>query len=109
MTDVEHESGAPATEPAVPRVDKNLSTEYIPPRTDLERRLAAMWAERLNVRPVGVDDDFFELGGHSLAAAELLVDIASATGVEVSAQTLFLQPSIAELAAALETGTGAQG
>jgi acyl carrier protein len=88
------------------RADKDLSTEYVPPTTDLERRLVALWTERLGVAPIGVADDFFELGGHSLAAAELLTDLAALTGVEVEAQVLFLQPSVAELAAAIETRLG---
>lgn len=91
-----------APQAAAPRAEKGLSTTFIGPRTGLERRLAALWSERLGVFPVGVDDDFFELGGHSLAAAELLVDIEEMTGVEVAASTLFLQPSVAELAAAIE-------
>jgi acyl carrier protein len=91
---------------SAPRADKDLSTEYAPPTTDLERRLVALWTERLGVTPVGVDDDFFELGGHSLAAAELLTDLAALTGVEVEAQVLFLQPSVAELAAAIEARLG---
>ena len=91
---------------ATPRTDKDLSTEYAPPTTDLQRRLVALWTERLGVTPIGVDDDFFELGGHSLAAAELLTDLTALTGVEVEAQVLFLSPSVAELAAAIEERTG---
>jgi acyl carrier protein len=108
MTELGNGSGAP-TPAAVPREDKGLSTEFTPPRTELERRLAKLWSERLGVWPIGVDDDFFELGGHSLAAAELLVEIAAMTGVEVAARTLFLQPSVAELAAAIEAEAGAGG
>lgn len=90
------------TRAAARRADKDLSTDYVAPRTDLEKLLARLWRERLGVTPVGVDDDYFELGGHSLAAAELLVDIAAITGVEVEAQVLFLQPTVGELAAAIE-------
>ena len=86
----------------VPRADRGLWSEYRAPGTDLERQLAELWRDRLRVEPIGIDDDFFELGGHSLAAAELLVDIAAATGVEVAARTLFLEPTVAELAAAIE-------
>lgn len=91
---------------SVRRSDKGLSTEFASPRTDLESQLATLWSERLGVSPIGVDDDFFELGGHSLAAAELLVDIAALTGVEVAARTLFLEPTVAELAAAIEAEQG---
>lgn len=101
MTDLGRGPG-PSTPAVTPREDIALSTIFNPARTELERLLEILWSKRLGVRPVGVDDDFFELGGHSLAAAELLLDIETLTGVEVSARVLYLQPSIAELAAAIE-------
>lgn len=100
MTEPAERSAQPPV--TVSRAEKGLSTTFVSPRTALERQLAGLWSERLGVFPVGVDDDFFELGGHSLAAAELLVDIEEMTGMEVAASTLFLQPSVAELAAAIE-------
>lgn len=42
------------------------------PHTDLERRLARIWAEVLGRERVGVDDDFLDLGGTSLQAARIL-------------------------------------
>lgn len=99
MTD---QNSADSSVVAVPRSERQLSTDYLAPRTDRERTLVRLWSRRLLVEPIGVHDDFFELGGHSLAAAELLVDIAEATGIEVTARTLFLEPSIAELAAAID-------
>jgi len=103
MTDSHHDSRGPSEPATVNREVIHLSTRYAPPRTELEAKLAELWSQRLGVTPIGVDDDFFELGGHSLAAAELLEDIATRLGVEVPAQTLFLEPSIAELAAAIVT------
>lgn len=87
---------------------RELSTAFVPPRTELERHLAQLWSRRLRVDSIGVHDDFFELGGHSLAAAELLADIQDELGIEVTASTLFLQPSIAELAAVVEAAITAQ-
>lgn len=80
------------------RRDHSLSADYEPPRNGLEALLADLWAAALQVTPVGIHDDFFELGGHSLLAAELLTGIQEAVGVEIPARTLFLQPTIAELA-----------
>lgn len=68
------------------------------PETPLERYLCWMWAEALKVDEVGVDDDFFELGGHSLIAADLLGRLQEELGVELSARTFYLSPTIAELA-----------
>ncbi|GIE99529.1 phosphopantetheine-binding protein [Paractinoplanes rishiriensis] len=83
------------------RAGKGLSSAYRQPGTPLEADLARLFAARLQVAPVGVDDDFFELGGHSLMAAELLLDIEQELGFEVTARTLFLQPTIAQLAATM--------
>jgi hypothetical protein len=38
----------------------------LPPRTDLERRVAEAWSSVLGVSAVGVADNFFDLGGTSL-------------------------------------------
>jgi pyochelin synthetase len=43
-----------------------------PPRTDLEKRLASLWSEVLNLPRVGRNQDFFKLGGDSLLAARLV-------------------------------------
>jgi acyl carrier protein len=96
--------GVTADGPVTARADRQLSRSYAPARTEREEALVRLWQGRLRIEPIGVDDDFFELGGHSLMAAELLVDIQDRLGVEVTARTLFLQPTIAELAAAMEDG-----
>jgi acyl carrier protein len=80
------------------RDEHSLSTAFEAPRSELEALLARLWSSALKVWPIGIYDDFFELGGHSLLAAELLVGIQDAVGQEISARTLFLQPTIAELA-----------
>ncbi|MFG1869603.1 phosphopantetheine-binding protein [Micromonospora arborensis] len=66
-------------------------------RSELETMLTRLWSEKLNVTPVGVDDDFFALGGDSLLAADLLMDLYDQLGIEVDAAVLFLKPTIAEL------------
>jgi acyl carrier protein len=63
----------------------------------VQERLARLWADTLQISPVGLHDDFFELGGDSLAAAELQAEMDREFGVEISATTLFLSPTIAEL------------
>ncbi|MER5335711.1 phosphopantetheine-binding protein [Micromonospora sp. NPDC049460] len=69
----------------------------VPTRSELESMLTRLWSEKLNVTPVGVEDDFFALGGDSLLAADLLMDLYEQLGVEVDAAVLFLKPTIAEL------------
>lgn len=72
------------------------------PRTDTEKRIAAVWRALLDVERVGLNDNFFELGGHSLLAMQVIADIEAATGVRVSARTLTMNTlqQIAALCAA---------
>ena len=59
---------------ALPEPDERADREgaaFVAPRDDVERVLAALWAELLDVDQVGAEDDFFALGGHSLLATRL--------------------------------------
>ena len=47
----------------------------VPPRTEIEAELAAIWAELLRLEPVGIHDNFFDLGGTSLLAVDLFAQI----------------------------------
>jgi acyl carrier protein len=86
------------------RAEAELGTEYAAPATETQRRLTLLWAERLGIEPVGIEDDFFELGGDSLAAAELQLAVETQFGVEVPAAALFREPTIAQLAALIDSG-----
>ncbi|MFG2509745.1 amino acid adenylation domain-containing protein [Streptomyces rubiginosohelvolus] len=70
---------------------------YTAPRTGLERRVAAIWGEVLQVPSVGVHDSFFELGGHSLRAINLTGHLREA-GLDVSVRDLFEHRTVARLA-----------
>ncbi len=56
---------------------------------EVERRVAAIWADVLAVDAVEPDDDFFDLGGNSLAAIEIAGRAASELGAAVSPTTVF--------------------
>jgi acyl carrier protein len=76
----------------------------IEPRTPLEAELAQIFAHLLALPdPVGVRDNFFALGGHSLTATRLMTEVRAAYGVELPVRILFADPSVAGLAAAVET------
>ncbi len=77
------------------------SADRVAPRTDLERRLAAIWSEVLG-RPVGVTDNFFELGGHSLLAVRMISRVREETGHAPPLSVLLTRPTIEHVAAALE-------
>ncbi|WP_216216777.1 non-ribosomal peptide synthetase [Amycolatopsis aidingensis] len=75
---------------------------YEPPRTPVERTLAEVWAEVLEVPLVGRGDSFFGLGGHSLVAAKVLARIRALLGVDVPLRALFATADLAELAEVVE-------
>jgi amino acid adenylation domain-containing protein len=75
--------------------------EFEAPRTALERTLATIWEEVLDLERVGIGANFFDLGGHSLAAIRTAARIGEELSMEFPVRTLFLQPTIRELSASL--------
>ena len=80
-----------------------LSTPYQAPSGRYEEVLADIWSTLLGVPDVGVLDDFFELGGDSLIAAEMTQRVAEELGQEMPLGALAQAPTIAGLAALLDT------
>jgi amino acid adenylation domain-containing protein len=74
---------------------------YVPPRTETEATLAAIWSTVLRRERIGIEDNFFELGGHSLLATQLISRIRTAFNFEIPLRHLFESPTIAEFATVL--------
>jgi amino acid adenylation domain-containing protein len=70
----------------------------VAPRDDLERQLASIWEEILDVRPVSVTDNFFELGGHSLLAVRLFAVIEKRLGNKLPLTAVFQGATVEDLA-----------
>jgi acyl transferase domain-containing protein len=79
----------------------SLATEYVEPRDDMEREIAAMWGSLFGVAEVGVHDNFFELGGHSLLAVQFISRLRDSFRVELGARDLFDAPTVSGLAAVI--------
>ncbi len=82
----------------------DLSTPWAAPRTRLERTLAGIWRELLEVEEVGVDDSFFDLGGTSVLAVSVVARLEAELGRRVSVVELFEHPTVGRLAEALTDG-----
>ncbi|HET9899068.1 MAG TPA: MupA/Atu3671 family FMN-dependent luciferase-like monooxygenase [Streptosporangiaceae bacterium] len=80
------------------RSARSDAKEYEPPRDEVERAIAAVWQEVLNVDAVGVHDSFFELGGHSLMAIQMVSRLRAALHREVTLRTIFESATVADLA-----------
>ena len=68
------------------------------PKSPLEQRLAAVWAEVLDIGAVSRADNFFEIGGDSLAANRIAAQLRDELAVELDAIAVFEAPTVAELA-----------
>jgi acyl carrier protein len=88
---------------ALPDPEPAAAAEHVAPRTAAEQVVAEIWAEVLHVDRVGAEDDFFALGGHSLLATQVLSRVEQAFGVKLPVRALFEEPTVAALAARLES------
>ena len=80
---------------------------FVPPRTEAERVVAAIWADILGLAEVGAEDDFFALGGDSILSIRLTSRLRAAFGRQLTPRAVFTHTTVAALAAAL-TGAGTQ-
>jgi mycobactin peptide synthetase MbtE len=87
--------------PGLPRPAVSTGGETEPPRTDTERALATVFAELLSTAEVGRFDDFFTLGGDSILSVQLAAR-ARAAGLAINPRMVFENPTVQQLAAALD-------
>jgi acyl carrier protein len=75
--------------------------KIVPPRTPLEHEVAEIWRELLEIEQLSIHDNFFQLGGHSLMLTRLASRIRKTFQIEIPLQSLFLAPTIAEIASVI--------
>jgi acyl-CoA synthetase (AMP-forming)/AMP-acid ligase II/acyl carrier protein len=71
----------------------------VPPRSELERQLAKIWADLLEVDDVELDQDFFTLGADSITVMQGLMRLEARFGVDLTLEDIFEAPTVAALAA----------
>jgi amino acid adenylation domain-containing protein len=83
---------------------ENTLPEYVyeAPQSEVQEHLADIVARLLGVDRVGIDDNFFTRGGHSLLGAQLIANITDVFGVELSLLTVFDDPTVRGISAAIE-------
>jgi thioesterase domain-containing protein len=73
------------------------------PTSTMVEMLIPIWQRVLQLSSIGVDDNFFEVGGDSTLALALFEEIAQVWGRELPPLMIYHAPTIAALAAVLET------
>jgi len=72
------------------------------PRTDLERRIAKIWAQLLERDEISLEADVFALGADSLMVTQMLSRLRQRLGADLSFRDIFDAPTVAGLAARLD-------
>ncbi|EWS57231.1 Linear gramicidin synthase subunit D [Methylibium sp. T29-B] len=73
------------------------------PDAPMERLLARIWCEVLNLDRIESQDHFFELGGDSLLASQMMARARRLLNVKASVNVLFEAPVLAKLAKRLQS------
>ncbi|TWA72710.1 amino acid adenylation domain-containing protein [Azospirillum brasilense] len=90
----------------LPSMGAKAASSGRPPAPGLESRLAAIFAELLDLKRIGADDDFFAIGGHSLLAMRLAARIRRDLGQPVTVSQIMVAPTVARLTALLSEAGG---
>jgi amino acid adenylation domain-containing protein len=93
--------------PPAPDVRPELDQILVEPRTETEAQLAAICAEVLGFRAIGVTDNFFELGAHSLHIMQIMARLRASFNAAPPLASIFDAPTVASLAACIETAQAA--
>ena len=90
---------------ALPEVNQDrdmVATVYLAPSSEVEETLVNIWQTILNIPRIGVQDNFFDLGGHSLPAIRIISRIEDTYEINMPIDIFFANPTIAQLAIAIE-------
>lgn len=71
---------------------------FVAPQTDLERTIASIWQEVLQVERVSVHDSFFDLGGNSVHVVQVYNKLRELMGEDLPIVKMFEYPTIHSLA-----------
>ncbi|HWN41110.1 MAG TPA: amino acid adenylation domain-containing protein, partial [Thermoanaerobaculia bacterium] len=89
---------------ALPAPQASHEVEVALEKSPAEELLAGIWSALLRVSVIGPRDNFFDLGGHSLLATQVVSRVREVFGVELPLRALFETPTLAGLAARIQSG-----
>ncbi|WP_168188732.1 amino acid adenylation domain-containing protein [Thermoflavimicrobium daqui] len=80
---------------------ENKNTAYVPPRNEIEKKLAEIWSKVLQIPQVGIDDNYFVLGGDSIRILPI-VSMAKEQNIDFQVKDLFSYQTIRTLASQVQ-------
>jgi amino acid adenylation domain-containing protein len=81
-----------------PLADLRPASEFLAPRTAMEKAVLAEMERLLGLSGMSVRDNFFSLGGHSLLAAQLATRLSKINAVQMPLRAVFSAPTSEALA-----------
>ncbi len=84
--------------PAPDLARRDTKVPFKEPNNEIERIVASIWREQLNLLQVGAYDNFFDLGGNSLLMVQVNGKLRQALKREIPLVELFAHPTITSLA-----------
>jgi acyl carrier protein len=88
--------------PEPERVRPELAVKFVSPGTEMERMVAGIWQEVLELEGVGIHDNFFDLGGTSLTIIRVNTNLRKRFQEDIPMLDMFRYPTIQALASYLE-------
>lgn len=85
---------------AVPHEIEDLEPPRI--RSEVEQRIAEIWADVLKVDAIGIHQRFVDVGGHSLLATQVVSRIRQAFGLPLTIRSFIDAQTVAEMARVVE-------
>ncbi|MBT3488025.1 MAG: AMP-binding protein, partial [Desulfobacula sp.] len=84
-----------------PDIDLMREHEFTEPKNEMEKIIAEIWKDVLNIEKVSVYDNFFELGGNSLLTVRLASQIEKAVGKDFPIANMFEYSTIEQMSKSL--------
>jgi amino acid adenylation domain-containing protein/non-ribosomal peptide synthase protein (TIGR01720 family) len=72
--------------------------QYIPPQTQIQRKLEALWSGILKMKKISITSNFFSLGGNSFNVMSMIARIHRDFGIKIPIGDVFKHPTIEQLA-----------
>ncbi|KPA15500.1 amino acid adenylation domain protein [Candidatus Magnetomorum sp. HK-1] len=82
--------------PSPDSVRPDLETTYVSPKTKIERMIAELWQEILDIKKIGIHDHFFELGGDSIKGAIFVNKLQEKLNKIIYVVAIFEAPTISK-------------